>query len=331
MRGPMRVLVWACGFETRFAGPYIAAEAKRQGLEVRVCGSRENPRQMLPVLESYKPDLVLSCAIRPQLRGYYDIIRATGAKLALWYPDMTEARRDRMWRNYLDNATDVLIFSILETAQRYQELAPTVLWMPQYFDHRFCSDANGNLPKRLDPSKPIYDVCFIGSCDPLRDHWLDHLEQRYRCFFHRDGIKNRHELRGYRMAEVYAQSKIAINIQRELFMNCGSFVTSNRMYNAMGSGAFYINHVVKDLDLVFTPGKHCVMHADTLNDLCWMIDEFLREERLREEIAYAGQQEVLKHHTLEQRVKEYWTVFQAVVDGKAGSIPPGAFGQWVKK
>jgi hypothetical protein len=280
-------------------------------------------------LAEYKPDVVFCFAIRPTFGSYYQAIKNTGAKLVLWYPDMTERTRDYMWRTKLANVADVLIFSIKETAQRYKHLAPTVLWMPQYFDHRFCSSPRGNLPARLDPTKPIYDVCFIGSCDGIRNEWLDKLRDRYNCTFSRDAIRRGREVRGYRMAQMYAQSKIAINIQRTAFTNCGSYVVSNRIYNAMGSGAFFLNHPVTDLGLVFKEGDDLVSHDNTFEDMCAKIDFYLREDRLREYIARSGQRQVLIYHTLEQRVKEYWKVLRAIRDN-TGEIETGAFGCWVK-
>ena len=144
----MKVLVWACGLGEHFAGPYFYAEAKRQGFDVELTGSRIHPREMLKALHTYKPDIVYCFAIRPNFVSYYKMIRDTGAKLILWYPDMTESSRDRMWCQTLNGVADALVFSILETAQRYQNFAPTVLWMPQYFDHIFCS-LNGQLPSDL--------------------------------------------------------------------------------------------------------------------------------------------------------------------------------------
>jgi len=325
----MKVLIWACGFEQRYAGPYLYEEAKRQKFEVEITGSRNRPREMLNTLYRYKPDIVFCFAIRPDFKAYYDAIKNTGAKLVLWYPDMTEHRRDRMWRRYLKNIADILIFSILETAQRYQHLAPTVLWMPQYFDHHFCS-RNGKLPQRLNPEKPIYDIGFIGSCDKLRNNWLDELEKHYNCFFARDGIRNKRELRGWDMAEIYAQSRITINIQREMFINPGPYVTSNRIYNAIGSGAFYITHRVDKLELVFTENYHCVMHNDTLTNLRYLIDYYLKHDTIREKIAAQGQQHILQYHTLEQRVKEYWYVMKLLYNGAINKLKPGAYGKWYK-
>ena len=326
----MKVLVWCCGFTDRFAGHFVAKEAERQGHNVRVCGSRGEPHLMSAVFEAYKPDVVFCFAIMGRLLPYYEYIRASGAKLVFWYPDMTESRRDRMWRTQLNNIADGSVFSILETAQRYKDLAKTVVWMPQYFDHRFCSiDGEGKPFNRLDSSKPIYDICFIGSCDTLRKKWLDRLSKRYSCAFFMDGIRRRKEIRGSKMSAIYAQSKIAINIQRELFINSGSYVTSNRVYNAMGSGAFFINHKVTDFDRAFNVGVDCEMHDDTFDNLINKIDYYLHHTALREDIARRGQIKIMKYHTLEKRIPEYWRMLKAIHEENLEGIDHGnAFGLW---
>ncbi len=328
----MKVLVWACGWEERFAGPHFAREAIRQGYEVRVAGTRMNPKPFVEAFHAYKPDVVFCFAILAKLRRYYDMIRNHGAKLVMWYPDMTESRRDNMWRNKLNDVADVLIFSILETANRYRNLAPTVLWMPQYFDQQRCM-RNGCLPQRLGPTKSMYDVVFIGSADRLRKDWLLALQRRYLCRFvvHGIGHGQLNECRGWAMAEAYAQSRIAINIQREMFINPGPFVTSNRAYNAMGSGAMFINHSVQRLELLWREGVHCVTHNDTLTDLCDKIDYYLDHEEERERIALAGQNNILTFHTLEQRIKEYWQVMEMLHNGRTSELStnfPG-YGAWV--
>ena len=325
----MKVLIWVHDFAQRHAGHYVATEAKRQGLDVCVTGSTARPRQMLLTMQEYKPDVVLCYVIRHGLNSYYRAIRRTGAKLVFVYPDMTERRRDRMWRTTFNQVADALIFSQLETAQRYSDLAENVLWMPQYFDHRFCLP-DGQPIRRLDPSKPTYDLCFIGSCDKRRHRWLDVLEKQYDCYFARNGIDARREIRGETMAEVYAQSKIAINIQRQAYDNPGPYVTSNRIYNAMGSGAFFISHLVHQLDLVFDVGVHCAMFDGSLRDLQQTIDSYLKHFVEREVIALRGQNQVLQFHTLQRRVQDYWLVMRALYQGHAGEFAPGAFGQWIR-
>lgn len=337
--GP-RVLVWTVDFENRSAGPFLFKEAKRQGLNVAITGSRANPEEMLPVLHSYKPDWVFCFNIRQQFRHYYDEIKKTGARLLFWYPDQCERTRDRMWRS-MAGIPDVAVFSILHAAQTYRDIPKLSVWMPQYFDARFCSNDSPflSLPTRLDARKPIYDLCFIGSCDHRRAEWLDVLKREFKCNFtvHPLG-RGLNEIRGYRMAEAYAQSKIAFNIQRELFLNPGPFITSNRAYNAMGSGAFFINHYVNQLDLLWDEGTHCVTYNDTLDELIEKIRYWLRPENEveRERIAERGQTNILAFHTLEQRVREYWSVMDLfdnhgpaalTVANAVDGIP--AFGDWM--
>jgi len=324
----MKVLVWVHGFQARYAGPYFAKEAKRQGFEVRVIGSITNPSEMLATFREYKPDFVFCFVINLAFKKYYDVIKRTGTKLIFWYPDMTDSIRNRTWQS-LEDIADVLIFSQLETAQRYKNLAPIVLWMPQYFDHVFCSE-NGQLPMRLNTNEYIYDLCFIGSCDMLRSEWLDELEKKYKCFFARDGIKYHREIRGQKMTKIYAQSKIAINIQRKLYTNTGPYVVSNRIYNAIGSGAFFLNHPVQHLDLVFKEGVDCVSYNDTLDDLLLKIDYYLKHGMLRERIALQGQQNVLQHHTLNTRIKEYWQVMQAIHENRMNELSIGEHNKWVR-
>lgn len=327
----MKVLIWCCGFEPRFAGQYIYAEAKRQGLDVEVTGSRNNPAEAVEACRKLKPDWVFCLSITPAMEPHYTEIKKTGAKLLLWYPDQTEQTRDSMWKNCFDNVADVLVFSILETAIRYKELAPVVLWMPQYFDQQFCMK-DGKLPERLNPDKEIYDVCFIGATDQRRKDQLSILQKSFKCSFHLNGVKNRTEVRGWEMAEIYAQSKIAVNIQRGMFMNRGAFVTSNRVYNAMGSGCFFINQQIEQVERLFVMGVDCTMYDDSIEGLVNKITYYLKNKLLREVMAATGQELILKHHTLGQRVKEYWRVMEMIKNDAAFMLAhnfPG-FGEWVK-
>lgn len=326
----MKVLIWCCGFQQRFAGQYIYNEAKRQGLDVYITGSRTNPGEAVEACKQIKPDWVFCLAITRQMPKYYAAIRATGAKLLLWYPDQTEHSRNVMWTDYMDNVADVLVFSILETAIRYKKLAPTVLWMPQYFDEQFCIK-DGRLPKRLDLNKEIYDVCFIGGTDIRRTSQLRVLEKHFKCNFYLDGIRDRTEIRGWEMAQVYAQSKVAINIQRGMYINPGPFVTSNRIYNAMGSGCFFISQYVNQIERLFELETDCDMYNDSIKNLILLIDSYLCNDTLREHIAYTGQQKIFRYHTLEQRIKEYWQVMETILAGRQQELEQSILGYGVWK
>ncbi|KKL85155.1 hypothetical protein LCGC14_1957560 [marine sediment metagenome] len=307
----MKVLIWTCGFASQHAGSDIYREAVNKNFDVRIAGSRSNPIPMWVEFCKYKPDWVFCLAIHPRLSEFYRKIRESNCKLLFWYPDQCDGLRDRLWRTEYKDLADALVFSILDTAKKYDNLAKDVYWMPQYFDKALCYDRNGKLPLRLDTNKEIYDLCFIGSTDGLRRKWLIDLQSMYKCKFvivNRPGTPN--EVRGIKMASIYAQSKIAINIQRRNFLNPDYFSTSNRAYNAMGSGVFYINHALKNMELMWKEKIHCVTYDNTFNQLVQTIDYYLKHEKEREQIALAGQQNILEFHSLEKRVGEYWKVME---------------------
>jgi hypothetical protein len=311
----MKVLIWCCGFERYFAGQYVYAEARRQGYDVEIVGTRKDASQVMPTVERYRPDWVLSFVVRPNyvrvsrnaytgdIENIYHRIRAAGTRLAFWYPDQCESRRDAMIKK-LKGVADLFIFSIKHTAIEYAGLAPQVVWMPQYFDASQC----GQLPMRLDPSKEQWDVVFLGSVDRRRREWLKKLGKKYRVLSR--VTRTEGHLYGAEMAAAYAQSRIAINIQRAMFLNPGPFITSNRMYNAMGCGCFFLQHRMNRLDLLFDEGRHCVTYDDTYDDMARKIDHYLENGQEREKIARTGQVEVLRGHTLEVRTPQYWNLME---------------------
>lgn len=318
----MRTLFWACGFESRFACPNAYKAAKALGYECDIAGSRDNPEEFIAKFRQYKPDVVFCFAIRSKLEPYYREIRRT-ALLVFWYPDQTEYRRDAMWKG-LGGKAHLLIFSILDTAHRYRDLAPHVAWMPQYFDDAACRDAQGHLPARA--ANPEYDLVFLGSTDVVRREWLAYLRSHYKCNFVLDRIGVDGGVRGYEMAQAYANSKIAINIQRRDFDHSGPYITSNRVYNALGSGCFFINHPVEKMGYLFDEGTHCVTHDGTLNDLCRKIDYYLENTYLRESVALRGQKCVLANHTLSVRMREYMSLINHVHQGAPAPVHMTSYG-----
>lgn len=328
----LRVFVWGCGNEERFAGRHVFREAERQGLNVHFGIGRGNPMPMVDeirelIRSDQKPHWIFNFPIQTRLRNYYKWFRKHGIRQLWWYPDQCERYRIRMW-NSLRGQPDAITFSILHAAQYFKHHAPHVLWVPQYFDAERCK-RGGQLPRRLDPNKPIYDLCFIGACDIRRKRWVSKLVKRFNCNFSVHAMGKLNEVRGWDMAEAYAQSKIAFNIQRKIFLNPGPFITSNRAYNAMGSGCFFINHHVKQMELLWQEGIHCVTYDDSYDDLeakirFWLAPE---NEAKREEIARAGQEDVLKYHTLERRIPQYWRIMQAIQNGETSELQKWSFEQ----
>jgi len=326
----LRVLIWACGKQERFASPHVYREAKKQGLNVDITFDRSNPQLMAGhvrnlIAANNKPHWIFNFAIQARMKRYYEWLSRQEIKQLWWYPDQCESSRIKMW-NTLKGKPDAVVFSILHAAQYFKHHAPHVLWVPQYFDAERCK-RGGQLPPRLDPRKPIYDLCFIGACDARRKRWVSKLVRKFNCNFSTHAMGKLNEVRGWDMAEAYAQSKIAFNIQREIFLRPGPFITSNRVYNAMGSGCFFINHYVNQMELLWEEGVHCVTYNDSYEELdakirFWLAPE---NEEKREEIARAGQQDILTYHTLERRIPQYWRIMQAIQNGETSELQQLSF------
>lgn len=328
----LRVVVWGCGTHERFAGIHVYREAKRQGLNVEFVEGRGNPQKMVHKIRSMiqagkPPHWVFNFVIRAGYKRHYDWFRQHDIKQLWWYPDQCQSSRIRMW-NQLKGKPDAIVFSILHAAQEFKNHAEHVLWVPQYFDAERCKRA-GLLPSRLNLQKPIYDLCFIGSCDGRRKDWVTKLVRLFKCNFSTHAMGSLNEVRGWTMAEAYAQSKIAFNIQRQIFLQPGPFITSNRAYNAMGSGCFFINHYVNQLELLWQEDVHCAIYDDTYQDLLNKIQYWLRPENVeeREEIARAGSVDILSYHTLERRIPQYWRIMHAIQNDNTAHLAQWSFEQ----
>lgn len=309
----MKILIWATNLSRRSAGKDIYNELKSTGHDVYVIEGRYRAKEMLTATVRIEPDWLFSCAVDSCHRSYYQYLRQQGIRVALWYADQWCSQRERLWKSLI-GSVDVIIFSQLNMAQRFADVAPCVVWMPQYFNEKVCRDACGHLPKRLNsviwkfgnpafPDKIIYDICFIGTVDQRRRKFLAELQGRYNCFVHRCAY-NRTGLTGYNMAAIYAQSKIAVNIQHAGFLTPGDFITSNRAYNAMGSGAFFLNHPLREKQLLWT-NHHCRQYDGSIESLVGDVNYYLKHDELREQIAHDGQCNILSHHTLQFRAQQY--------------------------
>lgn len=330
----LRVLIWTSGERERFAGPHVYREAKRQGLNVDMIVSGGNADSMIHYVDDLiskkqKPHWIFNYVkLSTRLREYYDLIKMRGINQAWPYHDQMTADRIRMWNDLTDKA-DVVFFAMLHNAQSFRNHAKHVLWIPQYFDVERCR-RDGGLPQRLDPNKPIYDLCFMGGRDGRRREWMIKLGTQFRCWFNKIDLRsNRYDVRGYDMAEIYAQSKMAINIQWRQFVRRDPFITSNRAYNAMGSGCFFLNHYVHQMELLWQEGVHCVTYNDSYEELEAKIRFWLAPENevKREEIARAGQEDVLTYHTLERRIPQYWRIMQAIQNGETADLQKWSFEQ----
>jgi len=114
---------------------------------------------------------------------------------------------------------------------------------------------------------------------------------------------------GTEMANLYRQSKIAIDIKRGNF-EYGDFTTSDRIYKAMGCGAMYLTFGIPKIERLFMPDRHLITYG-SYGDMVFKIREYLKHEVERELVALNGQREIEANHTLRTRIDQYWALMEA--------------------
>jgi len=97
-------------------------------------------------------------------------------------------------------------------------------------------------------------------------------------------------------AEIYKQSKIVVNVSREDFPPEANM----RCYEAMAGGALLITGMPTELtEWGFREGEHFVGWRDE-SEIPDLVDQYLRQERKREQIACAGRELTLRDFTFQK-------------------------------
>lgn len=115
-------------------------------------------------------------------------------------------------------------------------------------------------------------------------------------------------------AALYRSAKIAIGDNQ--YPNERGFV-SNRLFEALASGAFLLHQHVEDMDELtgLRAGTHYVEWGD-LDDLQRQIETWLapRRDARRRRIAEAGRAYVHEHHSFDARVRELWDILEQLYE-----------------
>jgi len=289
-------------------GILIHDELKRQGKDVRL-GCYDWPFERIKKFVNTCHWIFLTGMSRQKPSQLKELKKKH--KILIWSPDGNNIftnNRDALWEQR-KGIVDIIVSSTMSNTENFQGYAGKVVFMPQYHDTHFYPPQ-----KRLDINKPIYDICFIGSTcrwSNARRLYLAELAKHYKVcykgFMPELGISER--CQGIAAARVYAQSKIAIGLPHD-FPETRRYTTSDRIYKAMGCGAFYLMYQMPGLDEIFTIGKHLAIYKPSLIDLRKTIDYYLTQDSLRESIAAAGQLEIQRKHTLKIRARQYWDLME---------------------
>lgn len=141
---------------------------------------------------------------------------------------------------------------------------------------------------KIDLLTKKYDVCFVGHVNSQnRIDALDGLFREFPNFYY-----------GQRLfedaARKFAESKIVFNISMTDDINM-------RTFEAMATGSFLLTNWIPTIEELFQDKKHLVLYRshDEMIDLA---KYYLAHDSEREAIAKAGYEEVIKNHTIQNRV-----------------------------
>lgn len=297
----MKILVAA-----RFQFPWedgvlIYNEMVRQDIEVDIVDA-DNTSEIIKKLSLYHYDWLFITGSRTQSADFFRYVSEIN-KVFLWDNDSIDYQdRRKIWEQ-LVSFPQIIVLTTLYTANELIKMGGNAHWFPHFYDEHYYSSQN----ERLDLSKPIYDVCFIGNAygSQKRIDWCNILQSKYKVIFRGNipGICN-NSVFAKDMVDLYKQSKIAIDIKREQGFY-GTIETSDRFFRAIGSGVFYLTYEIPGMKEFLDNQDCCDFYPDTIESLCEKIDFYLENEKERERIALSGQQYILQNHSLKIRVKQY--------------------------
>lgn len=158
-------------------------------------------------------------------------------------------------------------------------------FITQGFDPVVFKPSENNFNKKID-------VIFVGSFNLKRKNYVNFLEKNnISIICYGSGWKNK-PIYLERLVYKYRASKIILNFTE------GKIGFSVRVFQAMGTGSFLISEYCKDLEKIFKKGVHLDWFK-TPNELLKIVNYYLKNEIIREDIARQGYKYVLENFTWE--------------------------------
>lgn len=196
---------------------------------------------------------------------------------------------------------DLIISSFPHFVKKLKSIGINSEYLPLAFEPRIL--------KKIDTKNTslIYDVSFVGNFTfyhragtHILEEVAKHLTVNIWGPQPRIGKNYHGEAWGLDMYRILAQSKIVINRHIDVAQD---YANNMRMYESTGMGSLLITDEKKNINELFSPGKEIITYKNT-NDLIDKIKYYLRHEKIRSEIAQAGQKRTLREHNYLTRMKE---------------------------
>jgi len=222
-------------------------------------------------------------------------LRKKGCKVIYWFCDLEKPKPMD-----LGGLIDVMFLSNAGQLQDYQKAynIEKVYYMPQACTPTFMHRVN--VPE-------VYEIGFAGSLKgPLhkkRARLLRKLSRKYH-------VKIVNDLRN-NISNFYSKCKIVFGTNPD-FDKCPYLYTSNRLFVALGCGAFYLCEWFPGIEKLAKNHEHLVWFKSE-REMFELIDYYLEHDKKREEIREKAQELAHSKHTYAHRIQNMLDI----IDGKA--------------
>lgn len=172
-------------------------------------------------------------------------------------------------------------------------------------------------PKRFYPlpdEQPVFDICLVGNYSPWRDEVLKAaLSVTNNVALYGGGWLKKSNIRGETLASIYKGQMIVGEELNALFNSSKVVLSASRIrdssglnmrfFEVLGAGACYLTDAPPELSLHFKSDKHLVTFG-SLEELTLKLRGLLDNSVRRKELAQAGHQQVMAHHTYNQMAEK---------------------------
>lgn len=277
---------------------------------LRHMGNKLLAENLLNVVDLQKPDLVFfnkSLAIGV---ATIEAIRSRGVLTANYFPENTFIAPYDRWLKETAGSYDFL-FSFDSAIVQYMADIPhhVVSFIPFGIDPKTYTVASLS---EHDRKKYFAPVVFIGACYPERVRFLSAIRDLGLVIYGWRGWEHSSLSKYYRgpltlseSAKVYASSSICINLNTEPITHGVNL----RTFEIPAAGGFQISDYRKDLDNLFVIGKEIVT-CTTPEELRQRVIYYLSHDAERRMIALAGQDRVLRDHTIIGRIATMFDIIR---------------------
>jgi len=173
---------------------------------------------------------------------------------------------------------DYVFIAQLVDLEEFKAAHPRVYWLPLACDPEI--HGRQKIAKK-------YEVSFVGGMNERRKALLDHLAGRFSVHHERSFWTD--------MARTFSASRIVLNDASYDDLNM-------RFFEALAAGSLLLSNPTNGSgqDILFHDGAEYACHHD--HDLLEIVQRYLDNEALREQIAEQGRQRVLSAHTYRHRM-----------------------------